>query len=203
MASLHSHHSISYSVRVINTLEGVSTSGLILWKNCRGTFLSPPTMSPLLCPPTVLFPSSQVHATGKCVAKNLSFLESFDLESHESLERLQKEERIAAKKRRRLIEDALFDQSAAVAVTRKKGTSSGGGTLGRERAGLSCIGPVSDRFQTSVRPVSDRFQTSFRPVPCRMHSPCHSVMSVAQSMLSCHVRCTVSCRICTCLDRNS
>ena len=45
--------------------------------------------------------------------------------------------------------------------------------------------------QTGFRPVSDQFQTGFRPVPCRMHSPCHSVISVAQSMLSCHVRCTV------------
>ena len=35
-------------------------------------------------------------------------------------------------------------------------------------------------------------RTGFRPVPCRMHSPCHSVMSEAhESMSPCHVRCTV------------
>ena len=39
-------------------------------------------------------------------------------------------------------------------------------SLGREQAGLS---------------ASDRFQTGVRPVPCRMHSPCHRVMSDAQS----------------------
>ena len=42
---------------------------------------------------------------------------------------------------------------------------------------LSCIGPVSDRFQTGFRPVSDQFQTS--------------AMSDAQSMSQCHVGCTV------------
>ena len=64
--------------------------------------------------------------------------------------------------------------------------------MGRERAGLSCIGPVSDRFQTG-----------FRPVSCRIHSPCHSVHVTTSCQMHSHVGCTeVSCRMHS-LDRHT
>ena len=71
-----------------------------------------------------------------------------------------------------------------------------GRVLGREQAGLS-----ADRIR--FRPVPDQFQTGFRPVPGRMHSPCHSVISVAQSCRMHSVSSPMHSVICTCLDRNS
>ena len=63
--------------------------------------------------------------------------------------------------------------------------SSPRGGAGIVWAGTGWLIRGSDTFQTSFRPVSDQ---------CRMSDlriPCHSVISVAQSMLSCPVRCTV------------
>ena len=77
--------------------------------------------------------------------------------------------------------------------------------------GTGTLSSSDRRFQT---PVSSRCQTGARPVSCDsvfspIQSPCHHVtfqicgcaaMSAAQK---CHVVCTVSFRIGTCLDRNS
>ena len=74
-----------------------------------------------------------------------------------------------------------------------------GGVLGRERAGLSCIGPVSDRFQISFRPVSDQCQTSalsdlFRShvtVSFRLHCDRAVMLSGAQSYRIHRVLCRI------------
>ena len=66
---------------------------------------------------------------------------------------------------------------------------------GGNRLAYAGGGPVSDRFQTSVRPVSCRMHSPCHSVSSPMHSPCHHVMSDLHSGVmsdaQCHFECTV------------
>ena len=63
------------------------------------------------------------------------------------------------------------------------------------------IHTLKDRFQTGVMPDAQSMSQCLLPHDTQSMSPCHvrctSVMSDAQK---CHFGCTVSFRICTCLD---